>query len=404
MNPSKRVGLVLTLSAFSLLALTFAQSGAPSFRVIALPNDGERVTAVYCSSAKACVIATGTVGQPGRLYASDGQKITRTLLTGDEKLAGQLGTLGTVGFTGFSKVGNRLIVLVDGAGGSFVSATGDITQPASWSALKIGKVEGSGTFGLNQQMGFGVKDSRWVHFTFRSTYESSDAPGPGALWTPLWSPIPPSVPSNFAELRRADPKLCDADPGVTISPHLTQPAYVAPDLSVILYPAGARNQRGSSAPGVCISTDGGKRFSSVPFAGVPEGLGPLGVTCASSSRCFAYGGVDSAPESVYVYASSDAHKGAASTWTNSKLPSLRTDSKFRGLGFAPDGKNGWLVGTSGAADALLFSSTDGGASWKDATSSIRALVSTARLHTVYAFDATHVWVGGERGALLTTGN
>jgi hypothetical protein len=404
MNPSKSVGLVVTLSAFSLLALAVAQPSAPSFRAITLPNDGERVTGVYCSSAKACVIATATVGQPGRVYASDGQKITRTLLTGDDKFAGQLGTLGMVGFTGFSKVGNRLIVLVEGAGGAFVSATGDITQPASWTASKIGKLEGSGAFGLNQQMGFGVKNDRWVHFTFRSTYESNDAPGPGALWSSLWSPIAPSTPSNFSELRRADPKLCDADPGVSISPRLTQPAYVAPDLAVILYPAGARNQRGSSAPGVCISTDGGKRFSSIPFAGVPEGLGPLGVTCASPSKCFAYGGVDNAPESAFVYASSDAQKGVASTWTKAKLPALRADTKFRHLSLAPDGANGWLVGTSGSSDGLLFSSADGGMNWKDATSSIRALAGRNRLHAVYALDAAHVWVGGEGGLLLTTGN
>jgi hypothetical protein len=396
--------LAAVTAALAGFALTRAQNADGAFRAITLPNDGERVTGVYCSSAKACVIATDAPGGAGRIYASDGQRITRTLLTGDGQLAERLGTLGTVGFTGFSKVGNRLIAQVGGAGASFVSATGDITQGASWSAVKIGTVENGGTFGLNQQMGIGVKDGRWVHFTFRTIYASTDPPGPGALWTPLWSPISPSVPSNFAELRRADPKLCEADPGVSISPRLTQPAYVAPDLSVILYPSGARNQRGSSAPGVCVSTDGGQRFFNVAFAGVEGDLGPLGVTCATPNTCLAYGGLDYAPESAFVYTSRDTLKGAASSWTKATLPALRPDSKFRNVAFAPDGASAWLVGWSGSGNALMLASSDGGSSWKDATSSIRELTGSARLHTVYAFDATHVWVGGERGVLLTRGN
>ena len=243
-----------------------------------------------------------------------------------------------------------------------------------------------------------------MQFNFRQIYETNDAPGAGALWTPLWSPVSPAVPSNFEALKRADPKLCDSDPGVSISPHLTQPAYVAPDLSVILYPSGARNQRGTDSPGVCISTDGGKRFYHVEFKGLEDGEGPLGVTCPTINKCFAYGGLDSAPKSTFVYVTADAQKGVNSTWTKAKLPNLREDSKFRNLAFAPDGSNGWLVGWSGSSDTLLLQSTDGGMSWKDATSSIRALAPGVRLHAVYALDATHVWIGGEGGTLLTTGN
>jgi photosystem II stability/assembly factor-like uncharacterized protein len=386
-----------------LLALTHAQGGA-DFRSIKLPGDNERVTGVYCASAKACVIATNVFGGAGHIYATDGQKITGTMLIGDSKLAEKLGTLGEISFDGFSKVGNRLIANVEGAGASFVSATGDITQATSWSAVKIGTVNGDGTFGLNQQMGIGAKDDRWVHFTNRMIYATTDAPGPGALWTPLWSPVSPPVPSNFEELHRADKTLCGSDPGVSITPRLTQPAYVAPDLAVILYPSGARNQRGDDTPGVCISTDGGKRFYHVEFKGIGEDYGPLGVTCLNSSKCFAYGGLDNAPESSFVYFTADAQKGVASTWTKAKLPTLREDTKFRSIAFAPDGTNGWLVGWSEANTTLLFSSTDGGASWKDATSSVRALAPNARLHSVYTFDAAHVWIGGEQNTLLTMGN
>ncbi len=385
------------------LALTHAQRGA-EFRSIKLPGDNERVTGMYCASAKACVIATNVFGEAGHLYATDGQKITGTLMTGDSKFAEKLGTLGTVSFDGFSKVGNRLIANVEGAGVSFVSATGDITQAASWSAVKIGTLSGDGTFGLNQQMGLGMKDDRWVHFTFRSIFETTDAPGPGALWTRLWSPVSPSVPSNFEELHKADKTLCDSDPGVSITPRLTQPAYVAPDLSVILYPSGARNQRGDDTPGVCISTDGGKRFYHVEFKGITDDHGPLGVTCVTASKCFAYGGLDNAADSAFVYFTTDAQKGVNSSWTKAKLPTLREDTKFRSIAFAPDGMNGWLAGWSEANTTSLFSSTDGGASWKDETSSVRALAPNSRLHSVYAFDAAHVWIGGEQNTLLTMGN
>jgi len=390
-------------AGFLLLASAHAQGDA-GFRSVALPGDDERVTGVYCSSAQACVIATNVFGGAGHLYATDGKKITATLLTGDSKLAESLGTLGEIGFTGLSKVGNRLIAQVEGAGGSFVSASGDFTQAASWSAVKIGTLSGGGTFGLNQQMGMGVREDRWVHFLFRDTYESNDAPGPGALWTPLWSPVAPSVPSNFEALKKADPKLCDSDPGVSISPRLTQAAYVAPDLALIVYPSGARNQRGSDTPGVCISSDGGKRFSHVEFAGIGEDYGPLGVTCLNSSKCYAYGGLDFAPESAFIYFTGDAQKGAASSWTKAKLPTLREDTKFRNLFFAPDGVHGWALGWSGSGDALLLGSSDSGSSWKDLTSSIRALAPSGRLHSGFAFDATHVWIGGEKGLLLTTGN
>ena len=397
--------LLIAALGTGLLVFAVAHSqGAAAFRVVKLPASDDRVTGAYCSSAKTCVIATSVFGGVGRLYASDGQKITGTLVTGESKLAESLGTLGTLNFTGLAKVGSRLIAHVDSAGAAFISATGDITKAGSWSAVKIGTLGAGETFGLNQQMGIGTKDGRWVQFNFRQIYDSSDEPGAGALWSPLWSPVSPSVPRDFEALKRADPKLCDSDPGVSISPHLTQPGYVAPDLAVILYPSGARNQRGTDSPGVCISTDGGQRFYHVEFKGIEDSVGPVGMTCLNANKCWAYGGVDYEAASAFVYSTSDAQKGVNSTWTKAKLPNLRENTKFRSLSFAPDGVSGWLVGWSGSGDTLMFQSSDGGASWKDATSTIRALAPSARLHAVYALDATHVWIGGEGGLLLTSGN
>lgn len=397
---AKRILQTLVLAAPLAFGLAAAQ---PAFKVIKLPNDGERVTGIYCSAPDACVISTDRAGGPGRVYASNGTQITATLLVGDAKFAEPLGTLGEVGFLGFTKVGDRLIVHVAGAGAAFVSATGDITKAASWSAVKIGVLDGGGTFGLNQQMGIGSKDGRWVLFTLRTLYETNDAPAPGALWSPLWSPVAPSVPRNFAELKRADPKLCDSDPGTGILPRLTQVAYMAPDLSLILYPNGARNQRGSGNPGVCISTDGGKRFHRVEFAGVQGDLGPLGFACPTPTRCLAYGGVDNAPASAYIYASNDPQKGPDSTWTRATLPNLRENTQFRHVFFAPGGTNGWAVGKTDSASPLVLQTTDGGANWRDITALVRALAPSSRLHAGFAFDNNRVWIGGEQSTLLVSG-
>jgi hypothetical protein len=154
---------------------------------------------------------------------------------------------------------------------------------------------------------------------------------------------------------------------------------------------------------VCISTDGGRLYYHVPFAELSGDLGPLGVTCISENRCFAYGGLDYEAESVYVYFTHDAQKAVSSSWTRASLPSLRENTRFRGMAFTPDGLKGWLVGADGSSSPLLMTSSDGGASWTDSTSFIRDIAAGIRLHTVYAFDENHIWIGGENGLLLSSG-
>jgi hypothetical protein len=376
-----------------------------TFRTIALPEVDERVTGVYCTSATACVVSTeGGVDSYSHLYATDGQSITATLFTGDYDFGETLGTTGTIGFLGFSKVGDTLIAHVDGAADALLSATGDVTNVEAWTVSTLGIPDGSTSFGANQQIGFGMKDNRWVYFRRATLYESSDTPGAGALWLPLWAPSSPGeIPSNFLELYRADPKLCAADPNISISPKLTQLGYVASDLSLILYGAGSRNQNASVTPGVCISTDGGKLFYHVPFEGVEGDLGPLGVSCFSDNHCAAYGGLEYEPDSAYIYVTTDAQKGVDSSWQRATLPNLKEDTRFRGVAFSPDGMTGFAVGASGSSSPLVFTTNDGGATWTDATSSVRALAPDSRLHTVYVFDNEHVWIGGEKGTLLTSG-
>jgi hypothetical protein len=193
----KKVSLSISMLLFTgALIATGARSQSTEFRVIKLPGQSERITAIHCINAKACVIGTDASG-PSHIYSSDGQTITGTLVTGDNAFGEKVGTLGTIGFLGFSKVEDRLIAHLKSSAQGFLSAKGDITQASSWTTDLIGTGEG---FGLNQQMGVGVKDGRWVHFIMSTVMESLDAPGKGALWTPVWSPVDPSYPKNFFEL------------------------------------------------------------------------------------------------------------------------------------------------------------------------------------------------------------
>jgi hypothetical protein len=397
------------VAGLSALLVPGANSQEGGFRVVKLPGTGERITGMYCQSAKACVISTSETSL-GRLYATDGQKITATLMVGNSDLAEKMGTLGEIGFLGFSKVGDRLVAHVRNAGGAFISARGDITKPASWSAVKLGGSDTqSGGFGLNHQMGFAARDGRWVYMLASYVMETTDDPGPGALWTTTWSPYGGNpVPRDIAAQRRADPTLCDSDPKAGFTPQHTQTGYIAPDLSLMMYPASSRNQGGTDAAGVCISTDGGRSFRLSAFKDVKKGLGPVGVTCVSKTRCLAYNGLDFEDTSAYIFVTNDAQNGAKSTWTRAALPTLRKNTNLRSVFFAPDGTNGWAVGWSDGAAPLLLSTADGGQNWKDASSSVRALIGTgsvsSRLHSGYAFSANHVWIGGERDTLLTIGN
>ncbi|HZJ10917.1 MAG TPA: hypothetical protein VFD39_14560 [Trueperaceae bacterium] len=386
--------------ALAVSALAFSQPTL-TFQPVGPVGPSERVTGVYCSAVSTCVVSTEERFEGGHVYASDGKSITATLVTGDETFTEPLGVTGAANFMGFTSIGDRLFARVDGAADALLTATGDITQASSWQATTVGLPDGDASFAGNQQLGWGTADGRWVYAIRGTVYAGRDEPSPGALWIPAWSPT--NVPGDLLQRHRDDPTLCLAQPSIGISPTPTRMAYVAPDLAVILYPTGARNQSGEEEPGVCISIDAGESFQHVPFPEVEGDLGPLGVTCSGSDLCVAFGGLQFAPESAYLYVTRNATAGASSTWTRAELPELREDSRFRDVSFAPDGMIGWAVGAEGAGSPLVLTTSDGGATWNDATSSVRVLAQGARLHAVYVVDEAHVWIGGENGVLLAGG-
>ncbi|HEX7666397.1 MAG TPA: YCF48-related protein [Polyangiaceae bacterium] len=391
--------------------------GTFAWHAITLPDDldatdnaGERVTGVVCTAVDKCIVTTNPFGEAGHVYATDGKVLLNgnaPLITGDGTYADQFHTAGSVEFLGAEIVGTRVILRLEGAENAFVSATGDITAPASWTSTTLGTSGTADTnFGLNAQFGIGTNGTKWAFIGNGRVWEATTAtPAPATSWMDIFSPnATPPIPSDIDTQRTADPTLCNTDPSVSFQPTPDQNLYFAPDLSLIVTPASAVNQFGDDTAGVCISLDGGHTFHHSAFAGLNDGQGPTGINCSSKDHCVAYGGTQSNDGSAVVYMTNNASAGKDSTWAKATIPTTPNDSGFRDVAFAPDGMHGWLVGSSSSNGSLMYTTTDGGATWTDSTADVKTLAKDNRLHSVYVYDATHVYIGGEQGVLLASGS
>lgn len=383
-------------------------TGPVGWRAIPLPaaDQEARVTGVHCSSRSSCVIATHPLGDYGKVYAASESSVGAVLVSGAtvEPLAH---VSGTPGFLGFERTREGLTARLT-VSGAYVTDKGELTQVSSWQVAELGRVEGS-TFPLNAQESLQVAaDGTWRFINNRGyLYGATSAPSATTAWTRLWSPTAsPSVPSDFAARKSADPSLCHSDLTTGTSPKQTQNVWMSQDLALIVHPSRGLGQAGTSAPGVCISTDRGASFHTVPFADAPTTVtepGPTAVTCLDTNRCFALGGLEFQLGSVFIYRTENASMGVSSTWVRATLPqgiSSATDVSLSAIFFAPDGQHGWTVGTK-ARKGLLLRTKDGGKTWEDVSNGPLA-ITTQRLHTGFALDQDVVWLGGEKGALLFT--
>lgn len=372
-----------------------------TFHAIPLPDESERVTGVHCSSPGACVVSTGKLATMGHVYATDGNTIGATLVTGDPEYTAKFGGVETQSgtpFWGFDTVGDRVILRHGTGERTFTSATGDVTRASSWTSTTVGTPAGASDFGLNKQLAFGMYGDHWILVANARIWQTSGYPGsPDADWSEIFAPNgTPAVPIDLKERRDQDKTLCNSEPGGT--GELNQLVSVFAD--VVVMPASTASQRGSDAPGVCISTDGGHDFHHVYFSGREAEDGPYGVTCTSRDHCVAFAGKDLGVSNPAIYVSNDVSKGKDSTWTKATTPTLADYTTFRHVAFAADGKHGWIVGWPRDPKPLLFATSDGGATWTDATSKIRTLAPDVRLHTVYVHE-NRTFVGGDKTLLAT---
>ena len=390
-------------------ASTGTGSGAGSgWRAISVPveQQQDRITAILCSSRDACVVTTQALSGSGKVELVSDRAVGAVLVDGDQ-LNGPAHAGGGLGFIGLDRTRNGVVARAD-VSGAYVSATGDFTKQASWSVVDMGTTGGDSFF-LNPQVALQQgADGHWLFINYRgSVFGASSAPSPTTVWTELWSPesLPP-VPDGLEDRFAADPTLCDNEVSGGTFPQMAQNAVISQDLKLAIAPSGGLNQRGTAAPGVCISTDGGTNFYQVPFTGVrhdTDANGPNAVTCLDSNRCFAFNGVQFQDGSSWVYYTNNALLGKASTWTRATVPAswgTTTTEHPTAIFFAPDGMHGWIAGNSDN-HAMLLRTTDGGHSWTDVSGQVAALTEN-QLIAGFALDNDHIWVTGERGTLLAT--
>lgn len=376
------------------------------FRAVTVPDtdDGvtrtgvDTITGIRCDSPDHCAIATRNRDHGGALFVTtDGAALMPVYTSADIEALDTV--IGHAQFLHVDDTGAGWIARLDIAS-PLVMAASDPSAAASWSFTDPGTNEGDSDFGVlnNQELVRAADDGTWLYVYSGVMWSATQAPSASTAWTGLWSPqrVPP-FPEDFAALKAADATLCDSDPAISVAPDLGQLGYASPDLSLVIYPGGGPNQGATDAPGVCVSRDGGHSFHQVAFAGLdPAQVRPVAVECLDANRCWAIGGVDFDGAPAYVYYSTDA-SAAAPTWTAATVPSAADRDSPRGIAFAPDGQHGWVVGNRG----LVWRSSDGGATWTDASAELAAVAgSDITFESATVIDADHVWLGGDDGTLL----
>ncbi|APR87023.1 hypothetical protein A7982_12372 [Minicystis rosea] len=381
---------------------TGGSPGAPGWTAFPLiddatdPNDvvfrtgNDLVTGIYFASADdGWITTTGadqTFSNGGAIFKAKQKEVTKVLFGGNRD---GLCLLGTINFRGVEKSADGLIA-------------------RAYACDVIASHDGGKTFGIERSTAgdhFGIEDvmavrsrpdgSTLLVADSRYVAVTSGAPGPNAVWNDIWAPaasppIPDPVPAD----------QCQDGPDSQNVPTQPTAAYVSPDGNFIAYVASPNFD-----PQICVSTDGGHSFFPKVLPDMPEDAQPFkpaGVTFANATTGITWWANNIYPGLAYIYRTVDAGK----TWKRVDVPSdvanqaIELSSAF----FAPDGVHGWIVGYNyDASTALMLRTEDGGATWKSSSGDLAQKVSAAgggKLRTGFALDASHIWVGGERGVVL----
>ena len=362
--------------------------GGGGWKVIDLPTAhiDDEVDGIFYASASSGFLATvhGEQSSAGAVLSTTATTVTGVAFEGDiDQSAG--GLLGGLDFWGFVQTASGGLVAITNAG-DLVSAP---SASGTWTDVKNGTGDMGGQpagayIGTNvtlfAQIGGGI----------------SKAPGPASptvTYTTIFDPasnppVPDPVPAD-----QCQDAILDVD---SFMSGLGNVAFSA-DGNTIAY---TTYSDADTFPELCISKDGGQTFHPTELTGKPQGS-PSGVIFpkpSAPSTVILYSGNQVQQDGNFVLRSTDG----GTTFTPVTLPSSLSGQLMQlyGAFFLADGMNGWLVGYDFAASAgLMLVTTDGGVTWtKDA--GITAATSGVKLHSVFALDTTHIWVGGENGTFL----
>lgn len=338
----------------------------------------------------------GTFGQGGAIeHASSPTTLDKVVFSGHDvpQLADQ-----TTNIQGFYATSAGVVAAVDFQETLVISKD----DGATFSIGPLGTLGGDN--GPSKQIWISKDGASAWHVTddIGNVWYSAQDPAAGTTWTRTWQPeASPTVP---------DPLPDGACTGAYHSGYFSfdpgRVFWVSPDGKTMMYGRGY----GDDPAGLCISTDGGHSFYPKDFPNPPASSAmsvPYVITFASDAmHGLAARGSEYEDSGAYVYVTSDGGK----TWAAGTLPAdvMASGSKAiidNGF-FAPDGQHAWLVGYTTANDnrALILKTSDGGKTWNDVTSAFVTAVGPSaaniELHTGFALDADHIWIGGNYGSLF----
>jgi photosystem II stability/assembly factor-like uncharacterized protein len=361
--------------------------GGGDWTAIPLVDDGsvqrsgnDLVTGIYFASPDDGYVVTqgdmGSFGDGGAVFKASGTAVKSIAFSG---MNGGPSELGGVDFVGVDPTPTGIIAFAYSA--DVVQST---DHGATFTIVKDGNLAGIEPALAQRVSSSGTTIVRETGVVSTAT----SAPGPSASFTDIWAPnASPTIPEPVP------PAECQGGPLGTGAPVTRSSVYVSGDRQTIAYTSCPDHD-----PQICVSTDGGTTFTPSILAGIPDtavDVPPTGIAFANATTAVTFWGSQTESGSAYIQRSTDGGK----TWQSVALPAAVASHGLQltyGF-FAPDGQHGWIVGYDGdASTSLVLSTTDGGATW-----ATEAITGENKLYSGFALDATHVWIGGAAGTLLT---
>ncbi len=318
----------------------------------------------------------GMVG--GAVFGARADEITDIRLTGRESVC----STGASSFHGLVGTPDGMVALTEACA---LVASHDGGR--SFTATRMGG--GGDTQGIEKALALRVTAAGSV--LVRDTgvvSRSATEPGEAAIWEDVWAPdaIPPTPSPVPAD-------QCQDGPVSGQVPVEPQAAYIGPDGTFIAYVADPEGE----PPQICISHDGGRSFRPSQLDVGPQ-VAPIGVHFISEQVGLTWYSNTFSAADTYLRRTTDCGNSWFEVPVPTELAGVRLN--LRHVFFAPDNTTGWLVGYNlDVREPLLLKTRDGGASFEVLHGGLADALPDVRLHTGFALDADHIWVGGEQGGL-----